>query len=269
MSEPDGPRYRLYLDEAGDHAPCPSEGAPIGKRYLGLVGVILERGQGCSTVAASLEALKVRHFKNDPDDPVILHREDIKNRRGAFAVLQDQRRREAFDDDVIDLLDKSPLRVIAVVIDKLTHAAATHRRLKHPYHYCLLAMLQRYCGWFQMKGSTGDVMVEARGKVEDQLFKKAYEAMWAEGGPYLPRSTTRQTLSSKHVKMKTKAHNIPGLQFADILAHPLTRDVLVAYSRVPDRGGAFADRVCVAVEPKYNRHLYQNRINGYGRVILS
>ena len=55
---------------------------------------------------------------------------------------------------------------------------------------------------------------------------------------------------------------------ADILARPLTRDVLVAYHKLGDRGGAFAERIAPIVTPKYNRQIYQNRIEGYGRVFL-
>jgi hypothetical protein len=49
----------------------------------------------------------------------------------------------------------------------------------------------------------------------------------------------------------------------------LTRDVLVAYGRIPDRGGPFADRIAEIVEWKYNVRWGTGRINGYGRKIIS
>jgi hypothetical protein len=73
MTQPRQPVRRLYIDESGDHSPCGDEDG-IGKRYLGLVGVMFERGAAYETFAADLEALKKRHFHSDPDDPLVLHR---------------------------------------------------------------------------------------------------------------------------------------------------------------------------------------------------
>lgn len=131
------------------------------------------------------------------------------------------------------------------------------------------AILERYCGWLEFSNNRGDVMAESRGAREDRALKEAYEAVCNRGTPYLSRDTTQKTLTSKHAKIKPKVLNVGGLQLADLLAHPITRDVLVAYKRIPERGSAFADKVSQVVEPKYNRHKYDGRINGYGRIILA
>ncbi len=66
-------RYRLYLDESGDHAVRgvrPSDGD---KRHLVLFGCALNLDYCHSAFLPALEAFKQSHFGNDLDDPVILH----------------------------------------------------------------------------------------------------------------------------------------------------------------------------------------------------
>ena len=67
--------YRVYIDESGDHsyraAKHPS------KRFLGLMGFVVESRYYIDTVHARLEALKRTHFRFEPDHPVILTRKRI------------------------------------------------------------------------------------------------------------------------------------------------------------------------------------------------
>lgn len=258
--------YRLYLDESGDHSS--SDPQEIGKRYLGLVGVVFRR-DAYDEFRTQFEELKRRHLNYDIDDPPIFHREDVVHKRGKFHVLSEETKCQAFDDDLIGVIQAAQFRLIAVVIDKVEHGKKKYRRLKHPYHYCMQAILERYCGWLRLTGNRGDVMAESRGAKEDRALKEAYEAVYNRGTYYLLRDDAQKTLTSKHAKIKPKVLNICGLQLADLLAHPITRDVLLAYGRIPDRGSSFADRISEIVYSKYNRQVYQDRINGYGRIILA
>ena len=80
---------------------------------------------------------------------------------------------------------------------------------------------------------------------------------------------TQKTLTSKELKIKPKAFNVAGLQVADILAHPVTRDVLLDRGRVDSLGGAFADRIIKVAKAKYNHQRYDGRVRGYGRILLT
>jgi len=75
-------RYRLYIDESGDHTynllDDPSH------RYLALLGVWFRQADDYLAFADDLEGLKREMFGLCPDNPVILHRSDIVNRKGAF-----------------------------------------------------------------------------------------------------------------------------------------------------------------------------------------
>jgi Protein of unknown function (DUF3800) len=260
------PRYRLYLDESGDHAG--SEADDVGKRYLALAGLRFTTGSRIA-FGDRLEELKRRHFSHDPDEPLILHRRDLMNGRGKFGVLLNPEKRAAFDADVLRLITNTDFQAICIVIDKHEHQAKTYRRLRHPYVYCLQAMLERYCGYMARFGGKGDVLAEARGGAEDMTLKAEYERIYQHGGGYLTAVVAQKTLTSKQLKLKPKKSNLPGLQLADLLAHPMKMDVLVHEGRIADRGGPFAEEIAKALEPKYNRQAWENRIRGYGRILLT
>lgn len=259
-------RYRLYLDESGDHTF--SNKCDIGKRYLGLVGVMFESHTGHQQFAQKLEEFKRHHLPYDPDDPPILHREDIVSRSGPFYVLQNGELRMAFDDDFMELTRNASFRVFCVVLDKQDHAKRSYRQLKHPYHYCLHVVMERYCGYLLRRGARGDIVAEARGASEDMKLKEEYANIWKKGTRFMKAADFQKALTTKELKIKTKDRNIAGLQLADLLAHPLVRDTLVAYNRLEHHGGEIA-RVLgqICEKDKYDRH-YNGRINGYGRVIL-
>ena len=191
---------------------------------------------------------------------------------GPLYRLQDPARRASFDSDLLTLLKQTPFQVIAVVVDKLSHGRANYRLLQHSYHYCLLAMLERYCGLLKIRGNTGDVMVESRGASEDHDFEAAYAELWEHGSGgkgFLSQALTRATLTSRKPKMKKKSQNIAGLQLADLIAHTATRDVLrnEGTLSVPS-GSPFAEGLAKVLAGKYNRQLWTGRIAGYGRVLL-
>jgi hypothetical protein len=54
----------------------------------------------------------------------------------------------------------------------------------HPYHYCLTAILERYCGLLNFVGGIGDVLAESRGESEDTQLKEAYKRVYKAGTRY-------------------------------------------------------------------------------------
>lgn len=258
--------YRLYIDESGDH--FSSDYSDVGKRYLGLIGVAFRRDE-YEEFQHDLHEFKRNHLDFDPDEVPCLHRSDILYRRGPYKVLADNDRREAFDRDLLELIRGPTFLLFGVVIDKFSHVDKMYRGLTHPYHYALEVMLERYCGWMDHLGRRGDVMAESRRRKEDTALKDAYQRVYDEGTTYMKSEICKRVLTSRSIKIKPKEKNTEGLQLADILANPVTRDVLVSFDAIPNRGGSFADEIARTVEPKYNRQLYSEKIRGYGRVLLT
>lgn len=168
-------RYRLYLDESGDHVYRDFSVLP--HRFLCLLGCWFRTGDYLWFQQA-LEKLKSAHLPHHPDEPVILHRDDMINARGAFKNLRDETRRTAFNRDLLQLVEQADFRVVGVLIDKQSLLEAYGVGAAHPYHLALGFMLQRYAGYLNHIGRAGDVMAEARGGTEDRLLRDSYERVF-------------------------------------------------------------------------------------------
>jgi hypothetical protein len=283
--------YRLYIDESGDHSygkkelrklqikfkdrtiDYPMDHYPElekeDKRYLGLTGCIIETEKYRSIFHPKFEDLKQKHFPHNPDEPLILHRKDIINKRGPFWRLRDLEKEKSFNEDLLSLFEEMDYTVITVVIDKKVHIERYEGSAYHPYHYCLSALLERYCGFLHFYNAKGDVLGESRGGTEDRQLKDAYNCIYDSGTQFRRPEFFHSVLTSKEIKLKSKQANIAGIQLADLLAYPLKQEVLAENGRIPDiPDELFGKKVCEIVQRKYNRHLYDRRIYGYGKVFL-
>lgn len=257
-------RFRLYIDESGDHVFKHND--KPSHRFLCLLGCFM-RIDTYRTFHLHLEEFKQRHIPHSPDEPVILHREDIVNRRRWFWRLRDDEARTTFDNDLLDLLAGTDFRMVAILIDKLAHEKR-YANPVHPYHLALGYMLQRYCGYLNHINRRGDVMAESRGGKEDRLLKDSYRFVYERGAWSQRAAFFRTALTSKELKLKPKSANIAGLQLADLLAHPVRQSILREKGLITDEPTRFARQLLQTVDGKFNRHLYDGRVSGYGKVFF-
>ncbi len=260
-------RYRLYVDESGDHTYYELE--EPAKRYLGLTGTFIESEHYRITFQPEIEGFKQKHFPHNPDEPVILHRADIINRRGPFWRLRDTEKEQAFNEDFLQFIREQDYRIITVVIDKKAHIERYGKVAYHPYHYCLAALLERYCGFLNFYNAQGDVLAESRGGTEDLELKRAYQKLYKQGTWYWGSKSFQRALTSSEIKVKPKSVNIAGLQLSDLLAYPSKQEILIEEQRIDDPGDNFGKQICQCIQAKYNQQVYQGRIKGYGKIFLS
>lgn len=258
-------RFRLYLDESGDHVFQEVDQPP--HRFLCLLGCWFQNPDYMNFQKA-LEEFKGRRLPHHPDEPVVLHREDMINARKEFKNLRDDEARQQFDTELLQLVAAANFRVVAVVIDKLRLRAAYGEAAAHPYHLGLGFLLQRFAGYLNHINRVGDVMAESRGGVEDRLLKESYERVYGRGAWMTGAQTFQAALTSRQLKLKPKSANIAGLQVADLLGHPVKQWVLRQHGMLQGNLAPFAERLLQVVEGKFNRHLYDGRIEGYGTVLF-
>ena len=258
-------RFRLYLDESGDHVFRNVMAPP--HRFLCLLGCWFQNPDYLKFHEA-LKDLKTQFLPHHPDDPVILHREDMLNARKAFKILREPAVRAEWDTGLIKLIANAEFRVVAVVIDKLELRNDYGESAAHPYHLGLGFMLQRYAGYLNHINRTGDVMAESRGGAEDRLLKESYERVYERGVWMTSVDTFHAALTSCQLKLKNKSANISGLQLADLLGHPVKQSTLRQQGLLESNPTPFAQRLMEIVETKFNRQLYTNEIEGYGTVLF-
>lgn len=258
-------RYRLYLDESGDHVFRDTN--LVAHRYLCLLGCWF-RNPDYMKFHEALEELKSRHLPHHPDDPVVLHREDMINARKAFKNLRDDENRARFDDELLKTIDAAEFKMVAVVIDKLELRRAHGDAASHPYHLGLGFLLQRFAGFLNHVNRVGDIMGESRGGKEDRLLKESYSRIFERGVWRTQSHAFQSALTSCELKLKPKSANIAGLQLADLFGHPMKNWVLRRHGHVNDAPAPFARRLMEVGERKLNKHLYDGRVDGYGAVLF-
>lgn len=154
--------------------------------------------------------------------------------------------------------------VITVCIDKKKHKE-TYRTWRYdPYHYCLAILLERFIFFLNRQQSKGDMLAESRVGKEDLRLKVAYERLWKYGTEYLEPMKFQAALTSKQLKVKPKANNIPGLQLADLIAHPSRNEILLEQGLLERRISEFGQKVITILQAKYDRQ--EGRI--YGKKFL-
>ncbi len=255
-------KYRLYVDEVGNS----DLGASLdpNHRYLSLTGVILELDYVDTTVFPVIEGLKRKYFGSHPDDPIILHRKELVNRKYPFESLRDSAIREAFDQDLLHLLQSLDYSVITVGIDKLEHQQRYQVWRFDPYHYCLTLLVERYVLWLKARNAKGDVMAESRGGKEDRRLKDSFERAYERGSDFIDPGTFALYLTSRQLKVKPKSNNIAGLQLADVIAHPSFRATQARKEGRPLPSNFGGEVARILETSKYNRSP-AGQIDGWGR----
>lgn len=241
--------FRIYIDEVGN-IDLKNSDKP-NHRFLSLTGVIVDLEYVRNVISPELEAFKSKYFDSHPDEPVVLHRKEILNRRGPFSRLRDENVRASFDKELLRKLRDWHYRVITVCLDKKKHRDQYTVWLYHPYHYCLLMMLERYVWFLEQYNSVGDAMAESRGGKEDRKLKEAFNRIWIYGSDYIDSGRFQAVLRSRQLRVKPKSNNISGLQLADMIAHPSRNEILKDSGFDQIRLGDFAKKVIGLLGKKY------------------
>ncbi len=253
---------RMYVDEVGN-ADLNASQDP-NHRYLSLTGVVFELDYVDRVVAPALEALKRRYFNSHVDEPLILHRKELVNRKYPFQALRDSQVEAAFNTELLALLERFQYKVITAVIDKLEHCQRDPEWRHHPYHYCQEVLLERYVSSMARVGKVGDVLAESRGTRPDRELKSAYQDIHAKGTEWVSPEVFQRHLTSKELKIKKKSDNIAGLQLADLIAYPSFKATLLRQKGEPLPEN-FSGRVAAILEAGKYRRSPAGRIEGWGR----
>jgi hypothetical protein len=254
--------YRMFVDEVGnaDLKACHDPNA----RYLSLTGLVFELDYYERVVVRWVARLKEKHFPPLPDGkPLILHRKELLNKNWPFTVLRDREKEEAFNHDLLYVLEHLSYMALTATIDKLEHVNRYEVWRYHPYHYCQEMLLERYARWLNRRSAKGDVFAESRGRREDFQLKKAARFVFHHGTSFLSREDCQRALVSEDLKLYRKSADIAGLQLADLVAHPSFKWMMArkAKQAPPNTFGGRIARILEA--SKYDRSP-SGTIDGWG-----
>lgn len=233
-------------------------------QFLSLTGVIIELEYAGRVVHAEMEAIKKKYFQTHPDEPVIFHRKDMLNCRHPFESLADSTIRESFDNELLNLIKTWQYTVITVCLDKRRHKETYTVWRFDPYHYCLAVLLERFILFLKKKNAYGDALAESRGGKEDLRLKNSFERLWHNGTEYVAPEEFKAYLTSRQLKVKTKANNIAGLQLCDLIAHSSRNEILREQNVFKGRILPFGESVIKILAIKY----YQEEERCFGKKFI-
>lgn len=242
-------KYRIYIDEVGN-SDLKSSVDP-NNRYLSLTGVIFELNYIKEFITPSVENLKQKFFGSHPDEPIILHRKELVNKKYPFKQLKNPIIENDFNNELLSLLKNFDYTIITIVIDKLEHKNKYKVWKYDAYHYCLAVMVERFYKFLNSRYSVGDVMIESRGATEDKRLKKSYTKIFNEGTDYIRSDLFQKTLTSKELKVKPKSANISGLQIADLVAYPARQYVFDVFNIEKKEKATFNDKIIEVIKAKF------------------
>lgn len=261
------PIYRMHIDEMGNHH-FPKNEEDDSNRFLCLTGIIFKLGDDYNASAMAKLALENKYWPaRNPDHPVILHREEIVHKRGYFVALKDPSIEKQFNTDLLNLLSSMKAIIITVVLDKYKHRLKYRDMAYEPYSWCLNILMQKFTVFLNRIKSTGDIIIESRGKKEDQVTKKIHMDIYQNGCIHYPASRYQKFLTSKEIKLSVKKDNVFGLQVADITGTAIQRKMLYEKGHKKGYPGTFNEQMYKTIESKI-LHSFEGDSNLYGETFL-
>jgi hypothetical protein len=252
-------RYRLFFDETGNGDLHAAEKDP-NQRYLSLSGVAIRQDLHDSDTTNQLNALKRTIFGKED---IVLHRRDIIDAKGDFAVLNDAAMRVRFDVAFEALVLGLARPVFTVSIDKQAHLEKYKVWQFSPYHYALTCLLERYVLWLHYSQHVGDVMGEARGPKHDAQLRRAFTFFYKHGTT-VRTNAIQARLISRELRLVPKDRNVAAVQIADLLAHPAHRAYKFEKLGI-EQPDDFGTRLAKILMQKTYHRSRLGRIEGYGR----
>jgi hypothetical protein len=220
-------QHLLYIDESGGHDLAHVDANwPI----FVLVGLLVGESYYAKALVPRVKEFKLRHGL---DKGIPLHSRDIRRHEGAFCFLADAKRREAFYEDLNQLVGSLRIRLFAVIVRKAL-LSRTYMFPPNPYHVSLGQMLSLVCGppgtppgW---RPRVARIVAEQRGKLEDHQLQAEYQLRRQYGLPSYGardvidrRPATVERVFPARIDFIRKSKAVAGLELADLAAYPLGR----------------------------------------------
>jgi len=212
-------RYHLFLDETGDHGL-----SFVDKNFpLFLLAGCLFRDEELEKTVSAINDFKKEFFGTTE---IILHSREIRKCEGPFQILFDLNVKKDFYEKLNKIISEADFTIIGSGVNKEEHIKKYGLVAKDPYAISLSFIMERLIFCLDKKDADAiiDVVIEKRGKKEDQQLVNQYNTILDKGTYYVPSDRLKGRINSFESFLKKE--NVVGLQIADLCAYPLARHVL-------------------------------------------
>jgi hypothetical protein len=161
---------------------------------------IFEKSAYLNAVAPAVYKLKFDFWGHDCP---VLHSHEIRKARGDFNILLNAETRAGFMARLNGIMEQLPCTIIAAAIDKHAHARR-YVRPANPYEIALGFCMERLQRWLGERGQAQGrthVIVECRGRTEDQKLELEFRRIAPMAKTRLARCPTSTSASWKRSTM--------------------------------------------------------------------
>jgi len=211
-------KYYFFVDESGNHG---LKAVDADFPVFVLCGVIMSEEQH-TIFRERMYQLKIDFWKNKE---VIFHSRDIRRCEKEFQILLDLEIKARFYEQLNRIVAESEYTIISAVVKKDEYIKK-YGRLGNVYTISLSFLIERAIFFLdsKSKATTLEIIVEKRGKLEDNELLKHYNEVHSLGTGFVSPQRIRDYHS--RFRFMSKKENINGLQLADLVAHPIARHVI-------------------------------------------
>lgn len=211
-------KYYLFVDESGDHGlKSVDKDFPV----FVLCGIMLSEEQHVICMD------RMNQLKTDlwQSKEVIFHSRDIRRCEKEFQILLNLELKGRFYEQLNSIVSELDYTIISAVIQKDEYIKK-YGRLGNVYAISLSFLIERAIFFLDSKAKPIEleIIVEKRGKLEDNELLKHYNEVYSIGTGYVKPERIRAY--NTRLRFKAKKENINGLQLADLVAHPIARHII-------------------------------------------
>lgn len=210
----------LFIDESGDHS---LNNINLEFPIFALLALIIDENS-YKKVSGEINKFKLKYFKTVN---IVLHSREIRKCEGAFSILFDLKVKEEFYKDLNQIISNANFMLVSSAILKQKHIEQYGKLADDPYEIALTFVLERVLYEFDTRKviNKAKVIIESRGKNEDQILSKRYNELLYKGSGVV-NSGRFMNRYNQDLLFKRKNQNDIGLQLADLCAYPIARHVL-------------------------------------------
>ncbi|MEK3851186.1 DUF3800 domain-containing protein [Paenibacillus sp. FSL R7-0340] len=231
---PDGVDYVMGMDESGTaDLVSISRKMNTGKEHeidftmkdFTLTGVIVDKNR-YDELKKAVNAVKFKYWENGLSEykgvpkRVCFHSRDIRKKSAPFNTLDPV----LFTTSITEMIQAVDAKIISCHIDKLAHYKKYTTPI-HPYHLSAQFILERFCNGLNEGGMTGIVMLESRGKKEDQFVLDYIVKIIEEGtnanSPRHFRNIAGVYFNPKWWENDNSQSSFVILEYADLVCFPI------------------------------------------------
>lgn len=187
-----------------------------------LGGVIVDRAYLREVIDPTMRRFKLKHFGRED---VILHSVEMGRGGGAYAFLDDERRRTLFYTELNTVLRELDYKVVAYVMRKDAYVEQYGTDAADPYASGLAILIDRFCWELGDELDAGFGCAEKRNPGLDRELMAAWEALRTNGAgtDFAPSRRIEERIVG--LELRDKKPNLAGLQLADLVITPIGRHV--------------------------------------------